>query len=189
MTPFGRPVEPEVKRNLAIGVGGGRGRGLVDAGAGGRAGEIVEQCRAKVRAVAARNDFRSRAERRDRLGEWCGVGDIDEARLEQIGDVPELGEVLALQRVGDRDRRDRNARRVACQHQQRVIDRVGREDHDRPLGREPARHERCRDGVDAAARVLVGDLDASVSRTRSCRKTRAGCASTAARNSRARLGS
>ena len=60
-------------------VGAARGGGLVDGGAGRRAREIVEQRRAEVRAVAARDDFGVAADRRERLGERRGVGHVDQA--------------------------------------------------------------------------------------------------------------
>ena len=137
---------------------------LIDSGAHRGLQEIVEPRRAEVRAIAARHNLRLRAERGKRLREGCSVGNIDQARLKQLGDMLELGKVLALQRVRDRDGRDGDARRVACQHQQRMVDGVGREDHHRPLGREPARDQRRRDGVDAAARLLVAEFAPSVAR-------------------------
>ena len=77
---------------------------------------------------------------------------------EQLGDMFEFGEILALQRVGDRNRRDRHTGGVACEHEQRVIDRIRREDHHRPLGRESAPEQRGGERIDAAARVFIGEL-------------------------------
>ena len=64
-----------------------RGGGLVHAGAGLRAREIVEQRRAEIGAVAARDDFGVAADRSERLGERRGIGHVDQAGREQLGDV------------------------------------------------------------------------------------------------------
>jgi len=48
--------------------------------------------------------------------------------------VLELGVVLALERISDRDRRYGNAGGVAGKREQRVIDAVGGQNHHRPLG-------------------------------------------------------
>ena len=76
--------------------------------------------------------------------------------MSSVGDVLELGVVLALQRIGDRDRRDRNAGGVAGEHQQRVVDAVAGQDHHRPLGRQAAVDQRLGERIDGAARRLVG---------------------------------
>jgi len=78
-----------------------------------------------VGAVAARHDLRLQVERGKRLGERAGVRDIDQAGREQRRDVLELGMVLALERIGNRDRRHGNAGGVAGEREQRVIDAVG----------------------------------------------------------------
>ncbi len=143
--------------------GAGRGGGLLDDGAGRRAREIVEQRHAfEIGAVAARHDFGGAADRRQRVRERRGVGDVNEAGLEQLGDVLQLRKVLALQRVGDRDRRDRNAGGVARKHQQRMVDRIRRQDHHRALRRKSARDQRRGERIDRRPRLRVGQLAPAV---------------------------
>ena len=62
-----------------------------------RAREVLEQRRANVRAVVAREDFGATVDRRERLGERRGVGNVNQAGREQRGDMFQLGEILALQ--------------------------------------------------------------------------------------------
>ena len=116
----------------------------------------------EVRAVAAGDDLDAGRQRGERLGERRRVRDVDEPRLEQSRGVPQLGVVLALQRIGNRDRRDRNAGREGGEHQHRVIERVAGKNHQRPLGGEPAIDERLCDCVDLRARGLVAQLAPAV---------------------------
>ena len=100
-------------------------------------GDLVE-----IGAIAGGDDLAAtQVERRQRLGESGGVADIDETRLDQFGDMLELAVILALQRIGNRDRRHRHAGGMAGKREQRMIDAVARQDHDRPRGRQAALDE------------------------------------------------
>ena len=99
-------------------------RHVVQGGDGGEAGAIAARDQLGLREVEGRKGF----------GIGAGVGDIDEAGREQFGNVLELGVVLALQGIGDRDRRYRNSGGVAGKREQRMIDAVAGQDHDRALG-------------------------------------------------------
>ena len=131
-----------------------------NAGPGRLCGHAVEgRDLVEIRAVAARQQFGlAQVERGERLGERRRVGDEDQAGREQAGDVPELGVVLALQRIGDRDRRHRDAGGVAGEREQRVVDAVAGKDHHRPLGREAAFDQALRQRVDLPPRRLVAEL-------------------------------
>ena len=67
----------------------------------------------------------------------------------------ELGVILALERIGNRDRCHRHAGGVAGEREQRVVDAVGGENHHRPLGREGAFDETRRQRVDERPRRLI----------------------------------
>ncbi len=150
ITPFGRPVEPDVNRNLAMVSGRIAATACSSEGPGRLSAIDLEQRHAgQVGAVAAGEDFHAgEIERRQRPGERAGVRHVDQSRLEQRGDVLELGVVLALQRIGDRDRRHRNAGGMAGERQQGVIDAVAGQNHDRPLGAQPALDQPLRQRID-----------------------------------------
>jgi hypothetical protein len=110
-------------------------------------------------AIAARDQLGLReVEGRKGFGIGAGVGDIDEAGAEQFGNVLELGVILALQGIGDRDRRYRNSGGVAGKREQRMIDAVAGQDHDRALGRQSAREQTLREPIHALPRRAVGQL-------------------------------
>ena len=83
------------------------------------------------------------------------VGGEDEARRRQLDDALELAEVLAHQRIGGRDRACRRADRHAGERQQAVLDRVARQDQQRPLALAPcaSSHEPSRIVWSSASRV------------------------------------
>src|ERR1043165_400983 len=94
------------------------GRGGVVDGCCGPALRHVVECgdAVEVGAVAARDDLEtSQVEGGKGFGKGPGVSDVDEAGREQAGNVLELGVVLALQGIGNRDRRHGNAGSVACE--------------------------------------------------------------------------
>jgi hypothetical protein len=99
-----------------------------------RAGRLGRQLRkrrdaGKIGAVAAGDELATlKVECRQRLGERRRIGDVDEPGLEQGSDVPELDVVLALQRIGDRDRGNRDCGRVRGERQQGMIDGIAGED-------------------------------------------------------------
>ena len=75
----------------------------------------------------------------------AGVGCVDEPGLDQRGDVLDLAEVLAHQRVRRRDRHDGDAGEESAERQQRVVDAVAGEDQQRPPRPEAAIQQRLRD--------------------------------------------
>jgi len=111
-----------------------------------------------VGAVAARHDLGFEFKRGERFGERAGVRDVDQARRQQGRDMLELGVVLALERIGDRNRRHGNAGGVAGEREQRVIDAVGGQNHHRPFGREPALDQTLRQRVHERSRRRIGQL-------------------------------
>ena len=77
-----------------------------------------------------------------RRGELRGVIGEDEARRQQFHQVGELAVVPRNHRIGRRDRAERNPGMERAERDQRVIDRIAGEDHDRLLGRKVARQQR-----------------------------------------------
>ena len=136
-------------------------------------GDAVE-----VGAIAARDQLGlGQVEGGKGFGERAGVGDVDEAGREQFGNVLELGVVLALQGIGDRDRRHGNAGGVAGEREQRMIDAVAGQDHDRPLGRKSALEQALRQCIDDLAAPPDRSACASRRRLRARRGTgRPACA-------------
>ena len=160
MTPLGRPVEPDVNRNLAIVSAPIAAAAFSSAGPGrvcANWSKLVTASRFAPLRLATSSTLLE-VERGERFGEGRGIGDIDEAGLEQLGNVLELGVVLALQRIGDGDRRDRYARGVAGEREEGVVDAVAGEDHHGTLGREPALDQALGERVDELPRRLVGEL-------------------------------
>jgi len=155
---FGRAGRPGGEQDLRDRIRAGRSGTFVDGGPSGRSREVFEPRGIEVRSVPARDDFCLALYGRERLCERRGVRDIDEAGRKQLGDVLELREVVALQRVRNRNRRDGHAGGIACELQQPVLDGVGRQDHDRPLGRKPALDQRCGQCIDRLACVLISEL-------------------------------
>ncbi len=83
---------------------------------------------------------------------------------EQVDDHAQLAEVARHQRIGRRDRREGNADIGRRQRQQRMLDAVAGEDHDRPLGREPAPQQRRADALHRVEHLRVGELAPGVVR-------------------------
>jgi hypothetical protein len=81
------------------------------------------------------------------------------------GDMLELGVILALERIGDRDWRYRDAGGMAGEREERVVDAVGGEDHHRPLGRETALDETRRQGIDNRSSRRIGQFAPEVAVT------------------------
>ncbi len=99
-------------------------------------GDLVE-----IGAVAGGNDLApTQIERCQRLGEDSGVADIDQAGLELFGDMLELRDPGSAA-----SRQPRSVppapRGMAGKREQRVIDAVARQDHDRPRSRQAALDE------------------------------------------------
>ena len=111
----------------------------------------------QVRAVLARRDLDAgKRERRERLGERRRVRDIDEPRLEQARNLAQLGVILTLQRISDRDRRHRDAGRESGKHQNRMLQRVPGQDHQRALRGKPAIDQRLGHAIDLHLRFRIG---------------------------------
>ena len=149
ITPFGWPVEPEVNRifamvsgptlacaasTAAVGVVAARsansvalrfGGGLAVTAISTSCGTVAAMARAKASPLAAKT----------RPG----------VRMSTM--VLSLLEILRQQRIRHRDRRVRNADMHGREAEQRVLDVVARQDRDRPLGRQIALQQRCRDGA------------------------------------------
>src|SRR5207247_10759605 len=70
----------------------------------------------------------------------------------------ELGEVLRHQRVGGRDRGDRHPYVHRPEREERVIDRVVGEDHERPRGIEPSVEQPLRGAARERERLAVAEL-------------------------------
>ena len=101
---------------------------------------------------------RVRADGRERRREFLGIGGPHEPRTQQPEDGLELGEVLRHQRVGGRDRGDRHPYVHRPEREERVIDRVVGEDHERPRGIEPSVEQPLRGAARERERLAVAEL-------------------------------
>ena len=135
-TPLGIAVEPRGEEDLGHAVRADRRQRLVDRR---RSAGVATSSRERRRARALGEHDLGAAEvdGGQHAAERPGVGRVDEPRLDQRGDVLDLAEVLAHQRVGGRDRHDGHAGQEAAERQQRVVDRVAGQDQQRPLGPSP----------------------------------------------------
>jgi len=137
ITALGWPVEPEVKRNLAMVSG--------------------EQRRlAAAERVARHHELdRVRHGGGERAGERPAVIGEHEARSQQVEDHAQLAEVGRQQRIGRRDRRVWDADMHRRQRQQRVLDVVAGQNDDRPFRRQPALQERRADAAHLVQHLRV----------------------------------
>ena len=158
--PLGQAGGAGREQELGDGIGTDRSGGLLQRRARLALRHFLERRdAADPGTVAAGDDLDpGQVERRERLRERRGIGDIDEARREQLGNMLELGVILALQRIGDRDRRHGNAGGVAGEREQGMVDAIAGEQHHRPLGRKPALDEPLRQRIDERPRRLIGQL-------------------------------
>ena len=159
ITAFGRPVEPDVSRNLAIvsGPTAARARSSFDAGPRGEeVGEREPIDRVGGACGDARNPGRDDGVERARKG--GAVGGVDEAGRQQVKGELEPGEILRGERVGRRDRAIGHADLHRRQADQGVLDVVARQHDDRPLGAEIELEQRRGDARDRVERLGVGEL-------------------------------
>ena len=99
-------------------------------------------------------DARQRVERRL---EGCRVRGEHGTRADQPGDVPDPRVVAALQRVGDADRRDRDARRHRAERHQQVVHAVAGEHQQRQARAEAPVEQRLSNGIGRRDRASVAD--------------------------------
>ena len=146
ITAFGRPVEPDVSRNLAIvsGPTAARARSSSTPGCAARrsanASPLTAPGVARGEAQNSRRDDGVEGAR-----EGGAVGGVDEAGRQQAESELELGEILRRERVGRRDRTIGDADLHRRQADQCVLDVVARQHDDRPLGAEIELEQRRRD--------------------------------------------
>ena len=136
MTPFGVPVDPEVNRILAIVSradarvrlvdGAGRWRAL----AARRTASAGKPCRRRRRDDEL---DAGRQHRDERALERGAVGREHQRRAERARRLPQRAVVAAPAASRRRDRRVGHAGVHRRQRQQRVLDAVARQDHDRPI--------------------------------------------------------
>ena len=154
MTPFGRPVDPDVNSTLAI-------VSAVHA----VARRVHRRRRRRLQVVErGRRQRRGRRRRHDELGvgrerllqcalEERALGGEHQPGLHPVEDLPERAELGGLQRVGRCDRRVGHADVHRGQRQQPVLDAVARQDHDRAIARELTSDEALREPADLCERL------------------------------------
>ena len=96
------------------------------------------------------------ADRRDSARVPRAAGE-DKAGRDRLEDMPQLREVIGDQRVSRRDRRVGDSHPHRPERQDQVLDVVFRQDHDRPLGRQPALQQRLADALGSVEHLRVGD--------------------------------
>ena len=158
--PFGQAGGPGGEQEFCDRVGADRRGSLLHCRTGRAPCQLPEGGDAvDIGPVAGRDQlFIGHVQSSQRLGEGCGVSDIEQAGPEQASDVPELGVVLALQRIGDRYRGDRNSGGMAGEREQRVIDSIAGKDHHRPCRREAALQQAPGERIDERSCRLVCQL-------------------------------
>ena len=158
ITAFGVPVEPEVNRNLAMVSGPTAAKAFATASLSGVAAidrnEIAAPPSASPVTMTARVQ---RLDRRQRRRERFCAGHVDRAGIEQPDHAPELVEIPRHQRIGRRDRRRRHAGMHRRQREQRVIDAVVGENHQRTLRAQALRQNPAGHRAHLPQRVAVGD--------------------------------
>ena len=160
ITAFGVPVEPEVNRNLTM-VSGPTWAcaGSTAPDGRGRQQRLQECGGAACKWVAGDDDLDlARHDRLDGAAVGLAVGGEDEPRGEQLDDRPQLAEILRDERVGRRDRRIGDADIHGGEADERMLDVVARQDHDRPLRRKVAPQQRRADAADLLQGLGIGEL-------------------------------
>ena len=102
------------------------------------------------------NDCVIGCDRGDGGGEEPALFRIDQAWPDQVDDVTQSLEVGRQQRIVDADRGDRDARHHSGEDQDRVVQRILRQDQDRPVGGHPAIHQPGGDRGRARPTLAVG---------------------------------
>ena len=133
------------EKDLRYGPGSDAGEGFVHLGARFLPKQLVDR-------------RRPRADRGKRRRELRGIGGPHQARTQKVEDRFELGEILRHQRVGGRDRSDRNADMHRAEREKRVVDGVVREDHHRPRAIEPPVEQSLADAAHQPERLAVAQL-------------------------------
>jgi len=149
---LGQPGRAGSEQDLRRRVGTQLGEDFVDA----RAGRGVEQRRERRRLGAYGGERRAVPLR---------IVRPYQARLEQLEDRPQLGEILRHQRVRGRNRRHRHARVHGAEREQAVVDAVVGEDGERLLGAETALEQRLADAPRTVQRLRIGKLAPAVARS------------------------
>ena len=127
-------------------------------GVSGVAAMAAERDRVGVAGVAADDRGRmQRLDRRQRRRERFCAGNIDRAGLEQRDHALELVEIFGHQRIGRRDRGRGHADMLGREREQRVLDAVVGQDHQRTLGAQPLREDPRGRRAHLLQRVPVGD--------------------------------
>ena len=146
------------EQQLADGLGADAGQALGDRSGRTRGSQRVPgQARHAGGGALDVDDGHARqVERGQRAVEGRAVLHEHQAGPHQLEHVAQLRVVAAHQRVGGRDRRGRRADLHRGHRQQRMLERVGRQDHHRPIGTEATVDQRLRDGVDGGEALAVG---------------------------------
>ena len=171
MTPLGWPVEPDVNRIFATVSGVTAPERRFDRSRGLGRGQFGEARRgAVVRHVVGDHDLDAvEIERLERAREPRAAFDEDHRRPHQVEHEFELGVVAAYQRIGRRHRRHRHTHRQRAETHRGMRQRIGRENHQRPIRPQPAIQERLADRVGLAAHRGIGDGVAIHGRGRAAR--------------------
>ena len=117
-----------------------RGRGCT--GVAMQIGEHRHVAAGHARHRTPRSRFRAGTLACQRIGEFVGVVGEHQAGRQQLHQIGELAVILRHQRIGRRHRTERNAGIERAEREQRVVDRIAGQDHDRLLGRKAAREQR-----------------------------------------------
>ena len=88
---------------------------------------------------------------------FFAILDIDDRRRGKPVDMFQPGEILAERGIGRRDGDNRAARPHRGIHDERILDRIARQDHDRPVRPGARIEEALRQGANAGQRLAIGD--------------------------------
>ena len=159
ITPFGRPVDPDVNSTFAIVSEPTRSRASSTSAVADVATSDSNGCRGNVRRGRRRRHQLHVARQHLAKGalEAGAVGREHQARLHAVEHLPQRGELLRLQRIGRRDRRVRDPDVHRGKREQPVVDAVAGQNQDRSVDGELPRDQRLRDAADLRERLGVGD--------------------------------
>ncbi len=158
ITPFGTPVDPEVKSSLAI-VSGPTSAVAVRARARARARQLTEAQGAVALPACHERLRNSRSKGIERRRERPRVVCEHDPGPGQLRDRLDARVIGAHQRVGDADRHHRHTGAIGGQGHEQMLDRVTRQDHDRAIGPEPQLPQHPAERLGLGQRVPVGERD------------------------------